>query len=594
MTTRWLINYLLGRKKLLLIDCALNIIYALMIVIIPIITGEAIDSIVQGLDRGKIDEQALIIYCGLILGIAIITYFLRALIFYIGQKYANAICQDLRTEIFATLQRQSHRWFDRQSTGDLVSKSTSDMLSIWDVGDLPELASQGITNFLFILLFIFYFDVRSGIIVLVSFPILILFLMLFEQRFNLVVNKARVQFGRLNKVIQENLEGASVSRAYAAKEKEITRFSKENQLYRDLNLHRKKLEGGIFPQMRIVAGLITALVLVVAAFGAVDGRMSIGTLITIILLTSMLIDPVDYITGIAAVWGNGHGAAIRIREIIDSTPEILEDSDAIELPDAARGTITFSQIAFGYQKEPVLTDISCIIPGGKAVAILGATGSGKSSLINLIPRFYDVTKGSVKIDEIDIRKLRLESLRRKIGFVDQETFLFSKTVHENIAFGHPNASREDVIHVSKMARAHDFIMAMEKGYDTLIGEKGVNLSGGQRQRIAIARAFLADPLIVILDDSLSAVDTKTEKEIKEATKALLKDRTTIIVTQRLSSLSDVDWIVILNEGRIVEQGTHESLVKLEGVYKRLLDTQQDGLIDLENIAFIEMKIKERN
>ncbi|MFX0093768.1 MAG: ABC transporter ATP-binding protein [Candidatus Hodarchaeota archaeon] len=593
MATRWLINYLLGRKKLLLLDCGLNVGFALATVIIPVITGGAIDAIVNGLSTGSINEIEIITFCVLILGIAILRYILRALIFYVGQYYANQLCQDLRTNLFATLQKQSHKYFDQHSTGDLVSKTTNDMLDLWDMGDLPEIASQGFTLFFLILGFLFYFDPLSSIIVLISFPLLAVILMFFEHRLHRVVNKARVQFGQLSKVLQENIDGVRVVRAYNAKETEITRFSAENKRYRKLNLHRKKLDGGIFPQMRIMAGLISAIVLITASFSVIDGRMSLGVLITIVLLTGMLYDAIDYITGVVAVWGSGHGASIRIREILDSTPEIRDDSNAIELQKDTKGTISFNHVSFGYRNEPVLKDIHFRIAGRKTVAILGATGSGKSSLINLIPRFYEVTNGSVTIDGIDIRKIQIESLRRRIGFVDQETFLFSKSVHENIAFGYPDASREDVIRVAKMARAHDFIMAMERGYDTAIGEKGVRLSGGQKQRISIARALLADPLIVIMDDSLSSVDTKTEQEIQEATNALLKDRTTILVTQRLSSLSYVDWIVILSEGYIVEQGTHSSLVTLNGIYKKLLDTQQDGLIDLENIIYIEQRTRRR-
>ncbi|MFX1255731.1 MAG: ABC transporter ATP-binding protein [Promethearchaeota archaeon] len=593
MATRWLLNYLLGRKKLLLLDCILNMGFALAMVIIPVITGEAIDSIVHGLSTEGINVNEILNYCVIILGIAIIAYFLHALIFYVGQYYANQLCQDLRTKIFAALQKQSHKYFDQHSTGDLVSKSTSDMLSLWDVGDLPELASQGFTLFFLIVGFLFYFDPLSGLILVITFPLLALILVLFERRFNISVNKARVQFGQLNRVLQENIDGVSVIRAYNAKETEIARFNKENKRYRTLNLRQKKLEGGIFPQMRIMAGLITAIVLITAAFSVIDGRMSVGVLITIVLLTGMLYDPIDYITGVVNVWGVGHGASIRIREIIDSTPEIVDDPHAIGLQKDTGGTISFYHVSFGYRSEPVLNDIDFTIPGGKSVAILGATGSGKSSLINLIPRFYEVTNGSVTIDGIDVRKIEVESLRRGIGFVDQETFLFAKTVHENIAFGYPDASREDIIRVAKMARAHDFITALKEGYDTKIGERGVKLSGGQKQRISIARALLADPLIIIMDDSLSALDIKTEKEIQEATQALLQNRTTILVTQRLSSLSNVDWIVVLSEGRIVEQGTPSSLVALNGIYKNLLDTQQDGLIDLENIIYIERRAMER-
>jgi ATP-binding cassette subfamily B multidrug efflux pump len=585
MSNRWVLEYLLGRKKLLALVVALNIINALTIVAIPIITGKTIDIIVQSVSTEDTSSTAEIIgYAAIILLLAGLTYLFHALIFYTGQLYANKICQDLRSKIFAALQRQSHRYYDDHSTGDLVSKSTSDMINVWDIGDIPEEISRGVTQLALILGLLFYFSPLIGLIALSSVPIMLLFIVTFEQRFHPMVTEARTQFGELNKVIQENIEGAGVSRAFSAKQKEINRFKKENKRYRDLKLRYRRFEGAIFPQMRILSGIVSAIVLIAAAFRVIEGSMTIGVLVTVVLLTAMLSEPVDYISGFAAGLGEGKGAALRIREIIESTPEVIEHPNAADLPKNATGKIVFENVSFAYGKQPVLRNLNLTIPGGKSIALLGATGSGKSSLINLIPRFYDVSTGAVRIDEINVRSLKVESLRQQIGFVDQETFLFSKTVHENIAFGHPNASREDVVRVAKMAQTHDFIEAMENGYETLLGERGARLSGGQKQRIAIARALLADPLIVIMDDSLSAVDTRTEQEIKKSLRALLASRTTILVTQRLSSLSAVDWIVLMKDGRIIEEGTHEELVALNGVFKRLLDTQQDGLIDIEKIT----------
>ncbi|MFX0114830.1 MAG: ABC transporter ATP-binding protein [Candidatus Hodarchaeota archaeon] len=584
MSNRWILEYLLGRKKLLALVIALNVINAITIVIIPVITGETIDIIVQGVSTGETSTNEIIGYSAIILLLAGLTFLFHALIFYTGQLYANKLCQALRSKIFVALQQQSHRYFDDHSTGDLVSKSTSDMINVWNIGDIPEEVSRGITQLSLILGLLFYYNPLIGLIALTSVPLMLLFIVAFERRFHPMVTEARTQFGQLNRIIQENIEGASVSRAFGAKKKEINRFKKENKRYRDLKLRYRRFEGAIFPQMRILSGIVSAIVLIVASYSVVRGNMTIGALVTVVLLTAMLSEPVDFISGFAAGLGEGKGAALRIREIIESTPEVVEHPNAIELPENAAGKIVFENVIFAYGNQPVLRNVNLTIPAGKSIALLGATGSGKSSLINLIPRFYDVSEGYVRIDDIDVRYLKVDSLRQRIGFVDQETFLFSKTVHENIAFGHPNASREEVIRVAKMAQAHDFIESMENSYETLLGERGTRLSGGQKQRIAIARALLADPLIVVMDDSLSAVDTKTEQEIKKATRALLASRTTLIVTQRLSSLSSADWIVLMKDGRIIEEGTHEELIALNGIYMRLLATQQDGLIDIEEIA----------
>jgi len=297
----------------------------------------------------------------------------------------------------------------------------------------------------------------------------------------------------------------------------------------------------------------------------------------------MLIQPIDRITDLFIDSGIGYGASRRVMEILFSTPEIRSISDSINLSSSFTGAITFKEVSFGYRDQPILSKINLHIPGGTSVVLLGASGSGKSSLINLIPRYYDTLHGMVMVDGINVRNITLESLRKSIGFVDQETFLFSKTIQDNIAFGHPKATLENVISVAKAAKAHEFISKLPLGYNTLIGERGVNLSGGQRQRISIARALLTDPKIVVLDDSLSAVDMKTEKAIREATEALLKNRTTIIVTQRLSFISTANKIILLQQGKIIEEGTHLELIQLNRYYKRLVNTQKDGLVDLSTL-----------
>ena len=259
----------------------------------------------------------------------------------------------------------------------------------------------------------------------------------------------------------------------------------------------------------------------------------------------------------------------------------MDDPSAIKFPDDGKGEIRFEDVSFGYKEEPVLEGITLSIPAGSTIALLGGTGSGKSSLINLIPRFYDVTEGAIKIDGLDVRNLKLESVRKKIGFCDQETFLFSRSIGENIAFGNPLASKEEIIKVAKLSQIHGFIETLPNGYDTVIGERGITLSGGQRQRLSIARALLADPLIVIFDDALSSVDVKTERKIQDALEALLENRTAIFITQRLSTIKFTDWIVIMDNGTIAEQGTHNDLLSNNGIYKRLYETQVDGVLDLE-------------
>ncbi|MFX0091420.1 MAG: ABC transporter ATP-binding protein [Candidatus Hodarchaeota archaeon] len=585
---RWLIGYMMSRKTLFLLAAGFSFLFSTTNAIIPYFTGQLIDFIEEHVLNGNLGVFGIIIGISIgILALQLLSHVFHACTFYYSDYFEGRVIQKLRRDVFIALQGQSHKYYDQHSTGDLLSRSTSDIQILWDlVFFIPFFGTAAITRAILILSFLFFISFQLGILGLLSLPVMIFLGLRFEKKYRKAVREARTQFGQLSRVLQENLDGANVSRAFAAEEKEKKRFNEENQKYFDLNLRARKMNAAFEPQLNILTGIVAASILIVGSFLVLDGIISLGMLVAAILYAGMFAAPVAQIAFLTTLIGQGKGAAERIIEILESTPEVFEDSDAIELPAGARGKIRLEQVNFAYSEEPVLKGINLTIPGGQSIAILGATGSGKSSLINLIPRFYEVNEGCVKIDGIDIRKLKLEKFRRRIGFVDQETFLFSKSVHDNIAFGHPDASKEDVITVAKMAIAHDFIMKMPQGYDTIVGERGVTLSGGQRQRISIARALLANPLIVILDDSLSSVDMKTEKKIVTATQALLKNRTSIIVTQRLSVLSYVDWIVIMDKGRIVEEGTHDELLNFEGIYKGLWETQQDGLVDLTKIPEI--------
>ncbi|MHA2295661.1 MAG: ABC transporter ATP-binding protein [Candidatus Hodarchaeales archaeon] len=586
-TVKWIYSQMVSEKRLLMLTITFAILSNIAGVMTPFFTGYAIDSVEREFTSNSARLDEIFFLSFLILLFAGLAYLFNIISWYSGECYSAKLTQQLRSDIFTTLQEQSHRYFDDNSTGDLLSRATTDILALWDLfWVIPYLGLAGVTTLFATLGFLlFYIDFQLGIIACLFLPTIIVFSKRFGSGYNPLMLESRKRFGQLSKVIQENLEGAAVSRAFGAKEKELNRFDRENKAYLEVMFKVRKKQATFTPQMKMLSGSMSAVILVIGAFRAIDGTLPVGMLIAAVLYASMLARPINQITDLFIDWGRGHGASQRIMEILESTPEIVEESSAIDLPCEITGTICFEQASFGYREEPVLHGISLTIKGGLSVVFLGGTGSGKSSLINLIPRFYDVTKGQVTVDGTDVRQLTLHSLRKHIGFVDQETYLFSRSVHENIAFGQPGAAREDVIRVAKMARAHDFIMELTDGYETLIGERGVNLSGGQRQRISIARALLADPKIVILDDSLSAVDTKTEREINAATKKLLESRTTIIVTQRLSNIVSADKIVILKDGQIVEEGTHEELsMNRRGWYRQLLDTEKDGLLDLTVIT----------
>jgi len=329
--------------------------------------------------------------------------------------------------------------------------------------------------------------------------------------------------------------------------------------------------------MNLMLGLGIVIVYWIGGGEAIRGELSVGTLIAFSTYLSMLVNPVRYLGFLVTFYTNAMAGGERIFEIMDFQSDVKEKPTAIDLP-PVKGEVKFEQVSFGYnQGRPIIKDLNLAVKAGENVALLGATGSGKSTVTHLIPRFYDVSSGSVLIDGVDVRDLTLRSLRDQIGIVPQETFLFSTTIRENIAYGKPGATMDEIVKATKMAQAHDFIMSFPDGYETIIGERGATLSGGQKQRIALARALLRDPRILIMDDSTSSVDVDTEKEIQEAIENVLKERTAFIITQRLSTVRNADRIVVLEDGQIAEEGTHEELLARNGIYKKIYQTQFDEI-----------------
>jgi len=583
----WLVEYMLKEKKYLLITLIFSFLFAMTWSITPYLTGVVIDLVHYSLISGIESFEQITVFSILIVIIAFISYIFSALAWFVSEYYTGQVTKRLRSELFEIFQKQSHKYYDKHSSGGLLSKATNDVMLLWDLfWALPFLGMIALTQLAMIFLFLFSINTLVGLIALCAIPVMLYIIFRFEKEYIPISTKSRKLFGELNRIIQENVEGSAVSRAFATKNKEIKRFTKINKGYRDLQFKMSKLRGSMTPQLSVLSNVTSALVLILGSMLVLNDFLTLGSLVASVFFVKRLSNPLINFSDVSAIWGEASGAEKRVLEILHSTPEIREDPNAIDLPDDACGSIEFKNVNFSYLEAPVLHNINLKIPGLHSCAILGGTGSGKSSLINLIPRFYDVldNDGQILIDGIDVRRLKLDSLRKSIGFVDQETFLFSRSVHDNIAFGSPHATRDEVIEVAKVARAHDFIIKLPKGYDTVIGERGVTLSGGQRQRISIARALLSNPLIVIFDDSLSSVDVKTEIEIRKATEALLKNRTTIIVTQRLSTIKGADKIVILDKGTIVESGSHEELLALNRVYARLVRSQQDGLINLALVS----------
>jgi ATP-binding cassette subfamily B protein len=393
-------------------------------------------------------------------------------------------------------------------------------------------------------------------------------------------------FGDMTSVIQQTIVGTRVVRAFAQEEHEKKKFSVPHSRYLKTNIEIWRYRSMFMPFMAFTVSLGTALVYWYGGGEVIRGNMTIGSLVASAAYLAMLVMPVRFIGFLMTFYQQAITGAERIFEIMDAKPEVEDKPDAIELPPIQRG-IVFKDVFFEYAPGArVLDRINLAVKMGETIALLGATGSGKSSLIQLIPRFYDVTEGSITIDGYDLRDVTLRSLRQQIGIVLQETFLFSASIRENIAYGRPDATMGDIEKVAKIAGAHDFIMSFPDKYDTKVGERGVTLSGGQRQRIAIARALLLNPRILIFDDSTSSVDVETEHEIQQALQILLKNRTTFIITQRVSTIKNATRIVVFENGAIVEEGRHEELLAKDGIYAKIYRTQfkeQEDILEAQAV-----------
>ncbi|MFX0012817.1 MAG: ABC transporter ATP-binding protein, partial [Candidatus Hermodarchaeota archaeon] len=555
-TLRKLIEHFSSNKPTLFLTIACTAIWGIVWSITPYITGLAFDVIYESLENLEILSTKVLLYLLLLIFIALSGFLAQGLAFFFVGNLHQDIFKQLREEVFDSLQRQSHRYFSDHSTGELISRSTSDIGIVTDFFfTIPINGTLMIVEFTVLLLLLFVINLFIGIVCVLFLPVMWFTTRHFKKRYWPCYFDAREQIGRLNKVMQENIAGAIVSRVFDARGKDLLRFDRDNTQYRDFMIKAHKYGAAIWPQMLLIGGIMVSTIILLGGTLVLNNEMTAGVLIASIMLSGRLFVPINHITRLGVVLGQGQALGTRIFKVIESIPVIMNDPSAIDLPVDGKGEIRFEDVSFGYKEEPVLEGITLLIPAGRTIALLGGTGSGKSSLINLIPRFYDVTKGAVKIDGINVQNLKLESIRKKIGFCDQETFLFSRSIGENIAFGNPLAKKEEIIQVAKISQIHEFIESLPDGYDTIIGERGITLSGGQRQSLSIARTLLADPLIVIFDDALSSVDIKTERKIQDALEALLRNRTTIFITQRLSTIKFSDWIVIMDKGTIAEQGT---------------------------------------
>jgi len=537
----------------------------------PWVLKYAIDDLTRGVTAAK-----LRLYGGAILGLAAVGGVFRFLQHRIMIGASRDIEFDLRNDFFARLQLFEPAYFHRNRTGDLMSRATNDLNAVrMMIGPAVMYLSNTVLTFIAVIWVMLSLNRRLTLLSLIPLPILSVAVYFFGAAIHRRFDKIQEQLATISAVTQEALAGVRVVRAYRQEQFEIQHFKEANDEYVRRNRKLIRVQGAFFPIMGLLMGVGALLVLWLGSQDVIAGRMTVGGLVAFNSYLMMLAWPMIAFGWVTNLLQRGTASWKRMLEVLNAEPAITDAgaSSQITSRDQIRGDVEFRGLTFKYGDVTVLRNISASLPAGTTTAIVGATGSGKSTLLNLLPRLNDPPPGTVFVDGVDVRDLPLGALRRAIGFVPQEPFLFSSTIAENIAFGVAEMKREQVEHAAHVSRLDKDLADFPKGYDTIVGERGITLSGGQKQRTAIARAVMTDPKILVLDDALSAVDTYTEEEILTRLAGVMRSRTTIIVSHRVSTVRLADQILVVDDGAIVERGTHDQLVARNGLYAELYRKQ---------------------
>ncbi len=509
---------------------------------------------------------------------------------YMSEQVSQSVAFDFRNELFAKIQRLSFSYHDRNRTGQLMIRATDDVEKVRVfIGQGLLMALQALVLLLGTLVILFFTNYKLTLVILPVLPLALVLFMIFGAVAQPLFAAVQTKLSRLNTVLQENLAGIKVVKAFVREPEQQKVFHSAAEDLMNQSITVAKVFSFLFPFIFLLANLGQAAVIYYGGAQIINGTLTFGEWQKFSLYLVYVFFPIGQLGFIISQMSQASASAQRIFEIVDAKNDVTDKPGARPLP-ATRGKLAFENVTFRYfdSGDPVLADISFEAKPGQTVALLGATGSGKSTVINLIPRFYDVSEGKVTIDGVDVRDVTLESLRSQIGIVLQETNLFSGSIRDNIAFGRPDATDAEVMAAAKAAAAHDFITAFPEGYTTPVGERGSTLSGGQKQRVAIARALLLDPRILILDDSTSSVDLATEATIQRALDRLMQGRTSIVIAQRISTVRNADQIIVLEKGRVVGVGTHTELMETNPVYVEIFSSQlvEDAVVDVEQLAAV--------
>lgn len=565
---RWFLSFLKKYRVRMIVGLILVFITSLLVLINPQISGMIVDEVIEGQHYEKLGILLLIM-----IGVTLVRSLLRFTFLMCFESSSQGLVYDMREEAYRKLMKEDFNFFNKNRTGDLMSRQTGDMDAVRHmVSHVIYFSFENILVFLMALVMIFSVNVKMALCMLIVLPFTLAVTLSQRRHIKPAFDRVRDCFSSLNAFAQETIAGNRVVKAFAKEDYELEKFDRENDGYRDAQLNAASIWMKYIPMFEILSQCLTIILMIMGGFMVIDGEMTIGNMVTVNGYLWMLNSPLRQAGWIINDLQRFLTAIEKIYKVYTTEPDIKQPEHIVEKR-KLKGSVTFDHVNYYTNDDTVLKDISFHVEPGQTIGIIGATGSGKSSLINLICRFYDVNQGRVLVDDIDVRNLNLQTLRGNIGIAMQDVFLFSDTIEGNIAYGNPDCTFEQVQAAAKIANADEFIREMPEGYDTIIGERGVGLSGGQKQRISLARAILKDPSIIILDDTTSAIDMETESMIQNELKKISDERTVFIIAHRISSIIHADQILVLDNGRLVERGTHEQLLAKKGYYSTVFHHQ---------------------